>query len=56
MLREVTLETVDLPAGERAILSLQLPKGALIVFDPVTQYGPVLDVGGEERASARTCS
>src|SRR5215470_12221609 len=27
LLREITLETVDLPSGERAILSLNLPKG-----------------------------
>jgi hypothetical protein len=37
LLREVTLEiVVDLPPGERAMLSLQLPAGTLIVFDPVT--------------------
>src|SRR5215216_6025389 len=29
LLQEVTLETVELPPGERAILSLQLPKGTL---------------------------
>src|SRR6202035_2835298 len=44
LLREVTLETVDLPPGERAILSVQLPKGALIVFDPVTHTARFLDV------------
>jgi class 3 adenylate cyclase len=48
LLTEVTLETVDLPAGERAILSLHLPKGTLIVFDPVTHTAQFLDVGGEE--------
>src|ERR1700680_4373756 len=36
LLREVMLESVDLPPGERALPSLQLPKGTLIVFDPVT--------------------
>src|ERR1700736_6684019 len=44
LLREVTLESVDLPPGERAILSLQLPKGTLIVFDPVTHTAQFLDV------------
>src|ERR1700738_3432077 len=34
LLPEFTLEIVDLPPGERAILSLQLPTGHLIVFDP----------------------
>jgi class 3 adenylate cyclase len=37
-----------LPAGERAILSLQLPKGTLIVFDPVTHTAQFLEVSGEE--------
>ena len=31
LLREVTLEGIDLPPGERAILSLRLPQGTLIV-------------------------
>src|SRR5438046_3425222 len=35
VLPQVTLESVDLPPGERAILSLHMPKGTLIVFDPV---------------------
>src|SRR5262249_5771778 len=48
LLQEVTLETVDLPPGERAILSLHLPKGMVIVFDPVTHTAQFLDVGGEE--------
>jgi class 3 adenylate cyclase len=48
LLAEVTLETVDLPPGERAILSLQAPEGTLIVFDPVTHTAQFLDVSGEE--------
>src|SRR5262249_58364658 len=48
LLREVTLETVDLPPGERAILSLNVPAGTLIVFDPVTHTAQFLDVKGEE--------
>jgi hypothetical protein len=47
LLREVTLEVVDLQAGERAILSLQLPEAALIVFDPVTHTAQFLEVRGE---------
>src|ERR1700724_1166761 len=53
LLREVMLESVDLPPGERAILSLQLPKGALIVFDPVTHTAQFLDVSGEEASERR---
>src|SRR6476646_3684692 len=52
LLREVTLEMVELPPGERAILSLHAPEGTLIVFDPVTHTAQFLDVRGEE-ASAR---
>jgi class 3 adenylate cyclase len=48
LLQEVTLEVVDLRPGERAILSLQLPAGTLIVFDPVTHTAQFLDVTGEE--------
>src|SRR3979411_2732062 len=48
LLREVTLETVDLPPGERAILSLQLPQGTLIVFDPVTHAAQFIEGKGEE--------
>jgi class 3 adenylate cyclase len=56
LLRELTLESVDLPAGERAILSLQVPKGTLIVFDPVTHTAQFLDVGGEEASERQNLS
>lgn len=56
VLREITLESVDLPPGERAILSLQLPKGSLIVFDPVTHTAQFLDVSGEEASERQTLS
>jgi class 3 adenylate cyclase len=56
VLREVTLESVELPPGERAILSLQLPNSTLIVFDPVTHTAQFLDVGGEETNERQTLS
>src|SRR6266436_10337292 len=56
LLGEVTLESVDLPPGERAILSLQVPKGTLIVFDPVTHTAQFLDVGGEEASERQNLS
>ena len=46
-LEEVTLDAVELPAGERAILSLQLPAEFLIVFEPVTHAAQFIDVKGE---------
>ncbi|HTO60709.1 MAG TPA: adenylate/guanylate cyclase domain-containing protein [Bradyrhizobium sp.] len=55
-LEEVTLETVDLPAGERAILALHLPKGTLIAFDPVTHTARFLDVSGEETSERQNLS
>jgi class 3 adenylate cyclase len=44
---EITLESLDLPAGEKAIISLQLPPQFIIVFDPVTHTAQFLDVKGE---------
>ena len=56
LLREVTLESIDLPSGERAILSLRLPEGTLIVFDPVTHTAQFLDVRGEEASERQNLS
>src|SRR5712672_3110036 len=56
LLQEVTLETVDLPPGERAILSLQVPEGTLIVFDPVTHTAQFLDVSGKEASERQNLS
>src|SRR5580704_15976518 len=56
LLREVTLEGVELPPGERAILSLRLPEGTLIVFDPVTHTAQFLDVRGEEASERQNLS
>lgn len=47
LLKEVTLEALELPAGEKALLSLQLPKQFLIVFEPVTHSAHFIDVQGE---------
>src|SRR5579863_6074346 len=44
---EVTLDALELPAGERAVLSLQLPPHFIIVFEPVTHAAHFIDVQGE---------
>jgi class 3 adenylate cyclase len=44
---EVTLDTLELPAGEKAVLSLQLPKQFVIIFEPVTHSAQFIDVQGE---------
>ncbi|MBR0828296.1 adenylate/guanylate cyclase domain-containing protein [Bradyrhizobium manausense] len=55
-MRELTLETVDLPPGERAILSLNVPEGTIIVFEPVTHTAQFLEVKGEEAAERQNLS
>ena len=44
---EVTLDALELPAGEKAQLSLQLPPQFIIVFEPVTHSARFIDVQGE---------
>ncbi|MBU6458088.1 MAG: adenylate/guanylate cyclase domain-containing protein [Bradyrhizobium sp.] len=44
---EVTLDALELPAGEKAQLSLQLPPQFVIVFEPVTHSAQFIDVRGE---------
>ncbi|MGF9763741.1 adenylate/guanylate cyclase domain-containing protein [Microvirga sp. 0TCS3.31] len=47
MIDEIVLDAVELPPGERAIMSLQLPAGFVIVFEPVTHAAQFIDVQGE---------
>ncbi|MBR0719509.1 adenylate/guanylate cyclase domain-containing protein [Bradyrhizobium liaoningense] len=56
VMRELTLETVDLPPGERAILSLNVPAGTIIVFEPVTHTAQFLEVKGEEASERQNLS
>ena len=44
---EVVLDALELPAGEKAVLSLQLPHEFIIVFEPVTHSAQFIDVQGE---------
>jgi class 3 adenylate cyclase len=46
-INEVTLEALELPAGEKAILSLNLPSQFIIVFEPVTHSAHFFDIQGE---------
>lgn len=46
-LAEFTVDSIELPAGEKAVLSVQLPKDFIIVFDPVTHGTQFIDVKGE---------
>jgi class 3 adenylate cyclase len=56
LLADVTLEIVDMPAGGKAILSLHVPKGTVIVFDPVTHAAQFLEVSGEETSERQNLS
>jgi class 3 adenylate cyclase len=46
-LAEFTVDSIELPPGEKAVLSVQLPNNFVIVFDPVTHGTQFLDVKGE---------
>jgi class 3 adenylate cyclase len=47
LVQEIVLDSVELPPGEKALLSLQLPAEFVIVIDPVTHATQFLDVKGE---------
>jgi class 3 adenylate cyclase len=53
-IEEVTLEAIELPPGGKAILSLTLPPGVVIVFDPVTHRAQFIDVKGEPTRERQT--
>jgi class 3 adenylate cyclase len=50
----ITLEALELAAGEKAIISLQLPPQFIIVFDPITHTAQFLDVKGEPTKERQT--
>ncbi len=52
----ITLDTLELPAGEKAQLSLQLPPDFLIVFEPVSHAAHFIDVKGEPTRERQTLS
>jgi class 3 adenylate cyclase len=51
-----TLDALELPAGEKATMSLTLPAGFVIVFDPVTHATQFVDVKGEPTRDRQTLS
>jgi class 3 adenylate cyclase len=53
---EFTVDSIELPAGEKAVLSVQLPDQFIIVFDPVTHGTQFLDVKGEPTKERQTLS
>ena len=53
-IEEITLDSIELPPGEKAILSLQLPAEFVIVFEPVTHAAQFIDVKGEPTRERQT--
>jgi class 3 adenylate cyclase len=45
--QEMTLDTLELPPGEKAQLSLQLPAEFLMLFEPVSHAAQFIEVTGE---------
>jgi class 3 adenylate cyclase len=50
------IESVELPPGERAILSIQLPAEFIIIFEPVTHSAQFIDVKGEPTRERQSLS
>jgi class 3 adenylate cyclase len=53
---ETTLDSVELSAGEKVELSLQLPEGYVIVFDPVLHMSQHIEVTGEPTGESQSLS
>jgi class 3 adenylate cyclase len=51
-----TIDSIELPAGDKAILSVQLPNDFVIIFDPVTHATQFIDVKGEPTRERQTLS
>ncbi len=55
-LAEFTIDSIAMPPGEKAVLSVQLPEGYVIVFDPVTHGRQIIAVKGEPTRERQTLS
>ncbi len=53
-MEEMTLEMVELPSNDKALLSLTLPAEFIIVFEPVTHVAQFIDVKGEPTRERQT--
>jgi class 3 adenylate cyclase len=56
LIEEIVLDAVELPAGEKALLSLQLPAEFIILMDPVTHGTQFLDVKGKPTRERQSIS
>jgi class 3 adenylate cyclase len=53
---EFVLESLELPPGEKAVISLQLPEAFVIIFEPVTHAAQFLNVQGEPTKERQSLS
>ncbi len=53
VMEEVCIDSIELPGGEKAQMSLQMPPEFLIVFEPVTHAAHFIDVKGEPTKERR---
>jgi hypothetical protein len=51
---EITLDSLELPSGEKATMSLQAPEAFLIVFDPVMHVAQFVEAKGEPTRERQT--
>ena len=56
VIEKTTLDVMELAPGEKAAMSLILPKGFAIAFDPVTHSSLFLEIDGEETHERRNLS
>jgi class 3 adenylate cyclase len=56
VIEEITLDTVELRPGEKALLSLQLPSQLVVLLDPVTHMTQFLEVKGEPTRERQSLS
>src|ERR1700730_11529393 len=56
MMQQITLDAVELPAGDKAILALQIPAEFIIVLEPVTHAAQFIEVKGEPTQERQTLS
>ncbi len=51
---EINIDSIELPPGEKAVLSVHLPAEFIILFDPVTHGTQFIDVKGEPTHERQT--
>jgi len=56
VMQRLSLDAVELPPGDKALLSLQLPAEFVIVLDPVTHTAQFIEVKGEPTTERQTLS